>query len=104
MTFHSARWAVAVVVLAFVNGQEVGAQLMSTCAENAPERRGETGCSVLETKRLPSGLEAPVSGTSIASTHWNVRGRQFGKKASRSKRPAQRGSRRLNQRHRTITA
>jgi quercetin dioxygenase-like cupin family protein len=33
---------------------------MSTCAENSPERRGEIGCSVIESKVLPDGLKEPV--------------------------------------------
>jgi len=36
------------------------AQLMSTCVENSPERRGETGCSIIETKVLPDGLKEPL--------------------------------------------
>ena len=36
------------------------AQLMSTCAPDSPERRGEIGCSVLESKILPEGLAEPV--------------------------------------------
>lgn len=36
------------------------AQLMSTCAENSPERQGEIGCTIIATKTLPDGLKAPV--------------------------------------------
>jgi quercetin dioxygenase-like cupin family protein len=35
------------------------AQLMSTCAEDSPERRGEIGCTIIKTKALPDGLEQP---------------------------------------------
>lgn len=36
------------------------AQLMSTCAENSPERRGELGCTIVAAKPLPAGLREPV--------------------------------------------
>jgi quercetin dioxygenase-like cupin family protein len=36
------------------------AQLMSTCVENSPERRGEFGCSIIENKLLPDGLGGPL--------------------------------------------
>ena len=36
------------------------AQLMSTCAENSPERRGELGCSIVESKLLPADLKEPL--------------------------------------------
>jgi quercetin dioxygenase-like cupin family protein len=36
------------------------AQLMSTCVADSPERRGEIGCSIIESKVLPDGLAAPV--------------------------------------------
>lgn len=36
------------------------AQLMSTCAENSPERRGELGCTIVTTKPLPDGLREPL--------------------------------------------
>jgi hypothetical protein len=48
------------------------AQLMSTCVPNSPERRGEIGCSIIESKLLPDGLKEP--GTSIASTLRRRRG------------------------------
>ena len=49
------------------------AQLMSTCTESSPERRGELGCSIIESKLLPADSESRCSGTSIASIHWRVR-------------------------------
>jgi quercetin dioxygenase-like cupin family protein len=36
------------------------AQLMSTCIENSPERRGEFGCSIIESKPLPEDLKPPL--------------------------------------------
>ena len=36
------------------------AQLMSTCVENSPERQGEIGCSIIESKALPDGLKEPL--------------------------------------------
>jgi quercetin dioxygenase-like cupin family protein len=33
---------------------------MSTCVENSPERRGEIGCSIVESKALPDGIKEPV--------------------------------------------
>ena len=36
------------------------AQLMSTCAQDSPERRGEMGCSIIGSKVLPDGLQKPL--------------------------------------------
>jgi quercetin dioxygenase-like cupin family protein len=36
------------------------AQLASPCVENSPERRGEFGCSIIENKLLPKGLQGPL--------------------------------------------
>ncbi len=36
------------------------AQLMSTCAADSPERRGELGCTIVATKPLPDGLREPL--------------------------------------------
>jgi quercetin dioxygenase-like cupin family protein len=36
------------------------AQLMSTCVENSPERRGEIGCSIIESKPLPEDIKPPL--------------------------------------------
>jgi quercetin dioxygenase-like cupin family protein len=36
------------------------AQLMSTCVENSSERRGEIGCSIIESKPLPEDLKPPL--------------------------------------------
>lgn len=35
-------------------------QLMTTCAETSPERRGGIGCSIVGTKLLPEGLKEPL--------------------------------------------
>lgn len=60
MRFHKACAVAAVVVFTGMKANEAGAQLMSTCVENSPERRGEMGCSILETKLLPTGLKEPL--------------------------------------------
>jgi quercetin dioxygenase-like cupin family protein len=60
MTLHNASSVVAVIVLSGVVANADSAQLMSTCIENSPERRGELGCSIVETKLLPPGLNEPV--------------------------------------------
>jgi len=36
------------------------AQEEPLCVENSPERRGEIGCSIIETKLLPADLKEPV--------------------------------------------
>src|SRR5262249_17367532 len=36
------------------------AQLMSPCAANSPERRGELGCSIIEERLLPTGTKEPL--------------------------------------------
>lgn len=50
----------AVFILAVLRADVAGAQLMSTCTEDSPERRGELGCSIVETKSLPADLKEPV--------------------------------------------
>jgi len=49
-----------VVTLGALNATNARAQLMSTCMENSPERRGELGCSIVESKLLPADLKQPV--------------------------------------------
>src|SRR3954471_18488493 len=51
---------VAGVLLAVTNASVARAQLMSTCIENSPERRGELGCSIVESKLLPADLPEPA--------------------------------------------
>jgi len=48
------------LVFAVLNAKVAAAQLMSTCVENSPERRGGLGCSIVETKLLPADLREPV--------------------------------------------
>lgn len=52
--------AVVAVLLSALKPNAAGAQLMSTCVENSPERRGELGCSIIESKLLPTDLKEPV--------------------------------------------
>lgn len=52
--------AIAAVLLPILTSHASAAQLMSTCVENSPERRGEIGCSIIGSKLLPGGLEDPV--------------------------------------------
>lgn len=59
MTFHSA-FAAMLVLVAAVRPHGAMTQLMSTCAERSPERRGELGCTVLEDKLMPAGLTGPL--------------------------------------------
>ncbi|HTI43302.1 MAG TPA: cupin domain-containing protein [Vicinamibacterales bacterium] len=56
------RQTASVIALAIVSmsAKPAAAQLMSTCVENSPERRGEIGCSVIPGKVLPDGLTDPV--------------------------------------------
>jgi quercetin dioxygenase-like cupin family protein len=61
MTSYHACSVVAVIALAALNVNAAEAQLMSTCTENSPERRGELGCSIVESKLLPADLKEPLS-------------------------------------------
>jgi quercetin dioxygenase-like cupin family protein len=40
--------------------RQLWAQEEPLCVENSPERRGEIGCSVIETKLLPPNMKEPV--------------------------------------------
>jgi hypothetical protein len=60
MTRQTARSAFAAMLLSVVTARTAAAQLMSTCAENSPERRGEIGCTIIESKVLPAAIKAPV--------------------------------------------
>jgi quercetin dioxygenase-like cupin family protein len=51
---------IALILLACVTANAANAQLASPCVENSPERRGEVGCSIIEDKLLPDGLQAPL--------------------------------------------
>ena len=52
--------AIVVMALLVMTPSSARAQLMSTCVENSPERRGELGCSIIESKLLPDGLREPL--------------------------------------------
>ena len=58
---RSCGWSssLATVVLILMTHSAV-AQLMSTCVADSPERRGEIGCSLIQSKPLPEGLTEPV--------------------------------------------
>src|SRR5688572_20051053 len=60
MTRQSACAALAVTLVSLLTASTAAAQLMSTCVENSPERRGEIGCSIVESKALPDGLKEPA--------------------------------------------
>ena len=60
MPFHNACSIVAVFALVALNANLTEAQLMTTCAEGSPERRGEFGCSIVESKLLPADLKEPL--------------------------------------------
>ena len=51
---------IAVIGLSVLGAMPASAQLMSTCVEKPPVRRGELGCSILQTKVLPDGLREPL--------------------------------------------
>lgn len=59
MSFRASS-VVAVVMLAALKVNVAEAQLMTTCTENSPERRGELGCSIVESKLLPADLKEPL--------------------------------------------
>lgn len=59
MTLHNVFPATAFLVAA-LHANMASAQLMSSCTENSPERRGELGCSIVESKLLPADLKQPV--------------------------------------------
>jgi quercetin dioxygenase-like cupin family protein len=52
--------AIALTLVSVLTAKTAAAQLMSTCVENSPERRGEMGCSIVESKVLPDDLKEPV--------------------------------------------
>jgi quercetin dioxygenase-like cupin family protein len=61
MKTHAACSTIAtMMLLSLLTVNTAAAQLMATCVENSPERRGEIGCSVIEKKPLPVGLKEPV--------------------------------------------
>lgn len=55
------RTCLAAALLASVIGvPRASGQEEPLCVENSPERRGEIGCSIVETKSLPANLKAPL--------------------------------------------
>ncbi len=50
----------AALLLWTLKANLAGAQLMSTCVENSPERRGDMGCSIVESKLLPADLKGSL--------------------------------------------
>jgi quercetin dioxygenase-like cupin family protein len=60
MTIHTACPAVAVIVLSVLTAHTAAAQLAPACVQDSPERRGEVGCSIVESKLLPDGLKEPL--------------------------------------------
>lgn len=60
MATHTACSAIAAVLLSVLTANTAAAQLMSTCVENSPERKGEMGCSIVESRVLPDGLKEPL--------------------------------------------
>jgi quercetin dioxygenase-like cupin family protein len=58
---RSCGWLAGVVVMLSTLMTDTGAaQLMSRCVADSPERRGEIGCSIIQSKPLPEGLKEPV--------------------------------------------
>lgn len=60
MTITTTRSIFAALLTAMLGVHTASAQLMSTCAEQSPERRGELGCTIVATKPLPDGLTSPI--------------------------------------------
>jgi quercetin dioxygenase-like cupin family protein len=60
MKFVKACSVAVLVGLSVLKAKGAAAQLMTTCVENSPERRGEMGCSIIASKMLPIGLKEPV--------------------------------------------
>ena len=62
MSLHHSLFVIALSAFAAtaLNGHGVERQLMSTCAEDSPERRGGLGCSIVESKLLPADLQEPL--------------------------------------------
>jgi quercetin dioxygenase-like cupin family protein len=60
MTIRTTCSALAVLLASVLPAPDASAQLMSTCAENSPERRGELGCTIVATKPLPESLREPL--------------------------------------------
>ena len=86
---RSCGWSAGLTVgLLIFMTNTAAAQLMSICVPDSPERRGEIGCSTIQSKTLPEGLRSRSSGTSIASTQRIGPAVPLVRRASRSTRPA----------------
>ena len=73
MMFSRTCLLMTVLSLMFLNGQ-ASTQEEPLCVENSPERRGEIGCSLIDTKLLPANLKEPVcSGISTVFKTGNLR-------------------------------
>jgi len=57
MKARIAYLSIAMALLSMLIAGKTYAQAMSLCVKNSPERRGELGCSIIENKSLPDGLE-----------------------------------------------
>ena len=60
MTPQTTCSASALMLVSVLTANTAAAQPMSTCVENSPERRGQIGCSIIESKVLPNGLKEPL--------------------------------------------
>ncbi len=60
MTAQRTILNMATAALALLSAERAAAQLMTTCAPDSPERRGELGCAILASKALPADLKEPV--------------------------------------------
>jgi hypothetical protein len=60
MNFFGTRRLTMAVTLLIRHGKTRVAQEEPRCVDNSPERRGKTGCSIVEIKRLPVALKEPV--------------------------------------------
>lgn len=60
MAMRMAWSATALMLLSMQTQSTAAVQLMSTCAETSPERRGEIGCTIIERKLLPENLKEPL--------------------------------------------
>ena len=70
----------ALLAVSLLTPPLASAQLMSTCVENSPERRGESGCSIIASKVLPEGLREPI--------YWHIDRFDSGERARGAETPA----------------
>ena len=59
MTTLAACAAIALTLLSALTANTAAAQLMTTCVENSPERRGEIGCSIIQRGCSPTASRSP---------------------------------------------